>query len=144
MQVLKNDKGFNAFIISMNRNEQLYFEGIDIDGKKLKSGTFSAIANNRPYSFTTEQIKKQKGQPIDRVTLYDTGQFYKTFKIVLTQDFDLQIIANTNKADGDLTETWEKIIGLTEENYQRAIKRAQEILISYISNQVNDALKKAA
>lgn len=40
-----------------------------------------ARRKERFYATTTEKIKKEKGQPVDRVTLKDSGDFYDSFKI---------------------------------------------------------------
>lgn len=139
MRVLKADKVYNAFIISMNLNEQLAEEGIDIGGKKLKSDFAplgQAYARNTILGTSEYKGKVDKSGlagVTDHVTYFNTGTFYRSFKVILTPDFDLQLIANDVN---DLEGTWGKVIGLTEENYQRAIKRGQELLREYISEQL--------
>ena len=41
---------------------------------------------NPPYRFSTVAIKRKKGQPSDRVTLQDTGAFYKGLYVNVTSD----------------------------------------------------------
>ena len=57
-------------LIDMNL-EQLY-AGLNSKGQSLES-------IGGPYSPSTIQIKMAKGQPIDRVTLRDEGDFYEAF-----------------------------------------------------------------
>lgn len=55
---------------------RLFKEGTYSDGSKIK--TFSAIGSY-VYSPATINIKSEKGQPTDRVTLEDTGELYESF-----------------------------------------------------------------
>jgi hypothetical protein len=48
-------------------NASQMFSGVDKDGELITPG----------YKPLTIEIKKLKGQPVDRVTLRDTGSFYK-------------------------------------------------------------------
>lgn len=59
--------------------KRLYNLGESGDGTSLKTDM------GNPYAFTTTEIKKKDGQPTDRVTLKDSGEFYKSFKIILHQ-----------------------------------------------------------
>ena len=45
--------------------------GIDSEGQAITP----------PYTIKTIQIKVEKGQIIDWVTLYDTGEFYESFEV---------------------------------------------------------------
>ena len=60
-------KDNSKFILDENRSQ--LFDGLDKEGKE--------IVNERggKYSPTTIIIKKEKGQPTDRVTLRDTGDW---------------------------------------------------------------------
>jgi len=50
--------------------DQLFETGADGNGESLGK-----------YSFFTAQIKRAKGQPTDRITLVDTGDFYESYFI---------------------------------------------------------------
>ena len=70
---------------------------------------------------------------MDRVTLKDEGDFYRTFNIELNpNDFDIQ--ANTIKDGEDLQERFPDIIGLTESN--------KEILRLFIKDELIPLVKK--
>lgn len=129
MKILFMNMKFKQEIIRLNTQEQLFKLGIDAQGEKL----VSAFAHfGHVYSDYTMLLKEQKGQPIDRVTLKDSGDFYESFRVILEGD-DIVITANTLKDDNDLIEVWgEDIIGLTEENLQIIIDKAREILIPYL------------
>ena len=70
--------------------------------------------NNKMSDFTIEE-KKSKGQPTDRITLKDTGDFYKSWKITKTNT-GLLISINPIKDDTNLLEEWGEMRGLTKEN----------------------------
>lgn len=111
-------------IIEFNTQKQLYNKGIDSKGRDLKT-----IGGD--YSFVTKDIKDFLNQPIDRITLKDTGEFYESFSVHVSST-DIQISADTIKDDDDLTDRWGKdIIGLTDENLQKIIEFAKIRYIEY-------------
>lgn len=73
---------------------RLYDKGTTAEGEKLgtdfaKSSNKRLKGNKGFYSKNTESIKKGKSQPIDRVTLKDTGEFYESFKTTFKTDLDV-------------------------------------------------------
>lgn len=113
-QVL-NSKESKDFLIDLNTRKQLFDKGINSEGVKLDSigGGYSAATIEGTANF---EGKISKGLPIDRITLFDTGEFYDSF----TVEFNLPnvtIFANDNKDGTLLTSEWgNDIIGLTDEN----------------------------
>ena len=69
LEILKQEDDVIELIVDLNTNGQL-FQGIDSKGNDL--GTYTQI---------TIAIKRSKGQPTDRVTLKDTGDYYKSFDV---------------------------------------------------------------
>ena len=69
--VIAEAKQFEQYILRSNTEEQLYRRGQDSEGNELFP----------PYTPFTVSIKQSKGQPTDRVTLYDTGQFHASFYV---------------------------------------------------------------
>lgn len=61
----------DAYIVDMNAEEQLFEQGINRLGVD--------IMDYAPYSPLTIAIKEEKGQPTNRVTLRDTGDFEASF-----------------------------------------------------------------
>lgn len=57
-------------------NAEQMFVGLRSDGSEILPS----------YSKLTIQIKKEKGQPTDRVTLRDTGSFYEGIKVDVSGD----------------------------------------------------------
>jgi hypothetical protein len=103
------------YIIELNTEgeptSQLYELGIDSLGKSL--GDSSPFGGYSPY---TKQIKASKGQRIDHITLKDTGEFYKSFKVTPNKK-GFRITANPIKEDSNLFQDFGvDIVGLTKEN----------------------------
>lgn len=100
-------------ILDYNRQDQLYKQGIDSKGKKLK-----------PYAFFTIQIKQLIGQPFDRTTLFYSGRFYNRFNFVFLKR-TINIFSSDSKTT-DLEKKYGKdIFGLTKDN---KIKMETEVI----------------
>jgi hypothetical protein len=111
-------------IIEMNTIEQLYNKGIDSTGTLL-----SDIGGG--YSFVTKEYKSERGVPYDRVTLKDTGDFYKSWRVYITGNL-IRIQANTMK-DEDLQDRWgDNILGLTEESKGKLVRFAIDRYREYL------------
>ena len=92
-------------IIALNTDEQLYNKGINNDGSPVEPA----------YTRTTVSIKKKKGQPSNRVTLKDTGDFHDSFKAKVERN-KVTIYATDKKAAKLEKKYGSKIYGLTKEN----------------------------
>ena len=115
------DVDLKKYIIKLNTIDQLFDDGIDSLGDSLGE-----------YSPFTVELKKIKGQPTDRITLKDTGKFYKTFKIEVKND-SFFINANPIKEDNNLFDDFgNEIVGLTEENQIKVSKIILDNTIKYI------------
>lgn len=127
------DEEFKAFVLYENTQKQLYNKGIDSLGKKLRSD-YAVFGN--VYSNRTIFLKKEKGQPTDRVTLKDEGKFYDSFILELKGN-SLYIDADTLKEDNDLMEVWgQDILGLTQDSLQEVINLAIEIVIPIVQQKI--------
>jgi len=84
---------------------QLFELGEDSEGVTLGEYT--------PFS---KELKIEKGQRIDHITLKDTGDFYDSFKVQAMKN-GFRITANPTKDDTDLFEEFGvQIVGLNKEN----------------------------
>jgi len=131
MEWLFEDKRVHDFIISANTNDQLFDGGIDANGNSL--GVYAA---------STIKRKRKLGLPTDHVTLFETGQFHKSWKLFLDENHDFIISADTESAPyGYLLDKYgEDILGLTEEN----IGRLRELAKIVVQERVQQLIKKAA
>lgn len=95
-------------ILDLNRDAQLYEKGITSEGNLLFP----------PYANITRQIKANKLQPINRVTLFDTGDFYRGFDIRI--NYPIFSIYSTDQKSSDLMDKYgSDIFGLTVENQRK-------------------------
>lgn len=101
-----------AFICDMNSENQLFEKGITREGIKINSYA--------PYSKNTIAVKIAKGQPTNRVTLRDTGEFHASF-VVYTDDTKFFIDAKDWKTNKLGEKYGEEIFGLTDENINELI-----------------------
>ncbi|MBV1929795.1 MAG: hypothetical protein KUG81_09840 [Gammaproteobacteria bacterium] len=118
------------FIIDLNTNKQLFGEGENSLGIRLEE------VRGKDYSPFTIQEKIQDGLPFDRVTLFQTGDFYSTFVVVVNAN-SLSIEANPLKDDTNLFTEWgEDIVGLQDENLQLVIDLLRDSITELFINEI--------
>lgn len=124
VQKIADSNDIKEAIIYLNTEKQLYL-GKDKLGQDLES-----IGGD--YSPFTKDIKSALGQPIDRVTLRDTGTFYESFEVNSFANY-IEITANPFKDGVDLQQRWGfNIIGLNEEHKTWLINEIKVRLIQEI------------
>ena len=96
-----------AYIVDLNAEEQLFEQGINRLGVE--------ISDYAPYSPVTIAIKEAKGQPTNRVTLRDTGDFEASFFLEVG-DKQFEIKASDFKTEDLIKKYGRQILGLTDEN----------------------------
>lgn len=84
--------------------KQLYEKGEDSKGSLIRPA----------YTPFTVRIKKQKGQPTDRVTWKDTGALYRSIRVEAKDDH-VEITANTPYSDDLLEKYGNDVLGIQEE-----------------------------
>lgn len=98
----------NEYVITdMNSEDQLYEHGVNRLGVN--------IMDYAPYSPLTIEIKKEKGQPYNRVTLRDEGDFEQSFYVEADKQ-QFTIKAEDWKTEDLIQRYGRQILGLTEEN----------------------------
>lgn len=102
-----------AVVIDMNAEEQLFERGENRLGV--------SIADYRPYSPVTVEEKRIRGQPYNRVTLRDTGDFESSFYIRYTGD-SFEIAASDWKTDDLVRKYGKEIFGLNRDNLDELIR----------------------
>ena len=97
-------------IIQLNTIGQLFQKGEDSRGIRLDS-----IGGG--YTAFTQSIKRASNQPVNRVTLNDTGEFYGSWRVTTEGTSTIVITADPIKEDTNLFDRWgEDIIGLQDES----------------------------
>lgn len=109
-----NDGMTTAFIIDANAEEQLFEQGINRLGVD--------IMDYMPYTPLTIAIKEEKGQPTNRVTLRDEGDFESSFYLEVG-DKQFEIKASDFKTEDLIKKYGRQILGLTDENIVTLIRQ---------------------
>lgn len=113
-------------IVQMIARDQLYDRGIE--------GRGISIMSYQPYAVSTIRRKQRKGQPYDRVTLRDTGEFHDSLHV----EFDgegFYVTSTDDKAKYLLARYGKTIFRLTDENLS-------ELLNNYIKPELTEKLKE--
>lgn len=119
-----------AYIVDLNAQDQLYEEGINRLGV--------SIMDYAPYRPLTIAIKEQKGQPTNRVTLRDTGDFESSFYLEVSNK-QFEVKASDWKTEALIKKYGRQILGLTDENissliwdyiYPDIIEKAREVILN--------------
>jgi hypothetical protein len=123
--VIEEAKAFEAIILDWNTEEQLYLKGQDSEGAAIEP----------PYRAFTIQIKRMKGQPTDRVTLKDTGDFHRSFFIHWAA-LEFRIMARDAKV-GKLTRKYgQEIFGLDDDGQDELTGLLKEPLIENLKRAI--------
>lgn len=126
-----NDREVLEFIIHMNTREQLFEKGIDATGTPLDQigGGYS--------NYTIQFFKIPESLPYDRVTLFQTGEFYDSFVARVIGAGDIEITANPIKDDDNLEDRYgNQIIGLTKDSLEKLTQKLHVELEKYLMNEV--------
>lgn len=102
-EILKHEK----VIVDMIAEEQLYEQGIEGRGIKIMS--------YQPYRPRTIKKKLKKGQPTDRVTLRDTGEFHASLHVEFDES-GFYVTSTDDKAKYLLDRYGKTIFRLSNEN----------------------------
>lgn len=110
-------------IIEFNTRDQLYEKGVNSKGVKL-----SDIGGD--YSNYTLQLHPEKIR--DRITLYDTGEFYESWRVVVDET-GITIYVDPIKEDTNLLQEWgEDVVGLADESMEKLKPYVLELYREYI------------
>lgn len=111
----------NEIALQLNRDQM--FSGIRSDGSEITP----------KYRPLTVFLKAQEGRPTDRVTLNDTGSFYRYF-ILRIQGDEFYIDSTDDKSTKLKTDYGEKIFGLTKQSQIQWIPALQSHVVRSIAS----------
>ena len=119
--------GDNAEWISILNTENQLWEGVNAKDVNLERiGGY--------YSPLTVKLKSLQGLPVDRVTLFDTGEFYDSFGEKISRS-GFTITADTIKDGEDLRERWGgDLLGLTPDSVQELLDQVKDDLLKWLIN----------
>lgn len=128
---IASTKELQDLVIELNTKDQLFDKGEDSTGRTLES-------IGGAYSPFTVSLKQAKGQPTNRITLFDTGDFYASFRIIPVKGQGFTIDSDTQKDDTNLIDEWgEDIEGLQDDNLQLVI----DLFLDELLRKVNKEIK---
>ena len=113
-------------LIDMNAQYQLYAKGVNRLGVR--------IDEYQPYRPLTIQVKIEKRQPYDRVTLKDTGEFYDSFYVETAED-RFYIKASDEKTNWLIKKYGAEIFGLTNDSLA-------EFINDYVKDEAYNRVKE--
>lgn len=113
-------------LIDMNAQDQLYAKGVNRLGVR--------IDEYQPYRSLTIQVKIEKRQPYDRVTLKDTGEFYDSFYVETAED-RFYIKASDEKTNWLIKKYGAEIFGLTNDSLA-------EFINDYVKDEAYNRVKE--
>lgn len=129
LQQIFRSTELQELIIELNTQDQLFDKGEDSLGRKL-----SSIGGG--YAPYTVQIKIETGRPVDRVTLYQEGDYYKSWQVIVPVGADyIEITANPMKGSKDINKEWGGFtIGLNQENLGK--------IREYVADKLNSVIRE--
>jgi hypothetical protein len=81
--------------------------------------------------------KGRNGQRYDHVTLKDTGDFYDSFTVRVTNDGWIQDADDSSKYDEPLFEVWGiDVLGITDENMKYIKEMIVDNYIKYVTREL--------
>lgn len=124
-RILEQVEDVEPAVVAMNADEQLFAAGVRSDGTDI-----------RPvYTPFTVRIKGMKGQPTDRVTLRDEGDFHASLRLEFQAD-EFEIVAGDWKEQKLKAKYGDAILGLTDANIQRLIEMIREPLLEDLKTDI--------
>jgi len=142
--ILKNTD-FTEFILDLNRIDQLFEQGIQIDGSIVTSGVTQHNPTPSAYSDYTEKLNEgrsfsYKGSTSktkirgDVYHFVNTGSWFNSFRLILKDDSFL--ITATDVHGFSMEGEYGQVLGLTEESKQELIKALTPILRQRLTNRL--------
>lgn len=124
IEEITEEKETQEFLIKVLQ-DQLFETGADGNGESLGK-----------YSFFTSQIKRAKGQPTNRITLVDTGDFYESYFIDAFRGGFI-IDADGEKEDSNLFDRYgDDILKPDEETLEEIAEFYEMKLYEYLEKNV--------
>ena len=115
-------------IARLNTEKQLYQRGVDVRGQPLTP----------PYTARTKVIKARKGQPINRVTLRDTGELHKSIKVEPKDDAIyiemFKVVGGDDIAEKLRQKYNQQFEGLMDESITELVTKVKPVFIELVKD----------
>jgi hypothetical protein len=112
------------FVIDLNTRNQLFDEGVDSKDEFLGEYAASTLVSKQ---------RRFGSQFPEHITLFEKGDFYKTWSVNVDKNGIITISADGQKEDIDLFEKYGKdVLGLTNDSIQLLIPFIQPFALEYV------------
>jgi hypothetical protein len=141
------DKAVKKFVLDLNRKDQLFLKGEQSDGNFLESSnstpgvySFATIeiikAERGSASFTFDGLTKEKKEG-ERYTLYDSGEWYRSFKLLVgNTEFELQASTTIGNSNTNVFEEYGKnVVGLSGDSIIKLTKYLKGVFIIQVKKE---------
>lgn len=124
IHLLKSFDAIKALKQSISSAENVITEAISEEQlfKKGINGDNVSIMSYKPYAPRTIKNKIRKGQPYNRVTLRDSGNFHRSFYLVCKED-SFYVDAMDPKTEELLKKYGNSVLKITPENFKEIMQR---------------------
>lgn len=122
----------------MLNNGDMFADAVRYQLQEGFNGKGIPIASYRPYAPYTRRVKKAKRQPVDRVTLRDTGWFYRSLHLKKRVGFFAVI--PVGQPEDKVTELMGKygqeVLRVSDENLKYLLQEIKEQLVERLKNKL--------
>jgi hypothetical protein len=122
---------------SINKNKQVIKE-LQTQEQLYQGKNSKGIDIKPAYAQSTIKIKRKKGQPTDRVTLFDRGDFYRSLEVIAGKNN--AIIRTVISYSVFLVDKYADILGLDEESWTKFLN---QYTIPTIKKNFDDIIAKS-
>lgn len=136
-QIFKDAIVLNAYIDILQKS--LYQTGKGADGQKLKT---DKSRRSSVYATFTEIQKQKFNLPTDRVTLFDSGQFYDSFRVKAFKTY-LEVYADFEKKDGNIAKNFQGMFTTEKEFESNILRPNAEAWAEFVNNEILPRLKES-
>jgi hypothetical protein len=126
-QKVFKESGISKFIINLNREGQLFAEGVGVDGKVV--GVYSFASELLSQGVSGKGFPKRAGDPFN---FYSTGEMYNSFSLKIERN-GFVIKADTSDIEDTIGD--KQIIGLTNESKAELVEKIIPLLVKEIRRQ---------
>lgn len=117
-QKVFKEQGITKLIINLNRENQLFAEGLGVDGEVI--ATYSPASELLSQGISGKGFPKRAGEPFN---FYSTGNMYNSFSVRIEKDGFVINADTSDLLDGSKKIKSDKeILGLTDESKKELIK----------------------
>jgi hypothetical protein len=127
-QKVFKESGISKFIINLNREGQLFAEGVGVDGKVV--GVYSFASELLSQGISGKGFPKRAGDPFN---FYNTGEMYNSFSLKIESD-GFVIKADTSDIEDTIGD--KQIIGLTNESKAELVEKIIPLLVKEVKKQI--------